>query len=273
MFLSLFNWLLTNYISFFILSCLFLFILSFSIFIIQSFSNFSKNSVLSLIQSNSITISIFMFYLFLFLTVLLHIYTLFIFTQYMTIATNESLTAYDYLSFEGLNLTLSLDPLSLLFIILLTFLIPVCMIIYGTTTCLFLWEKESVLLIYGSGIYNSTYSPVNNTFFGVLLLLISLEWVLFNLFTVINYFSFYIFFELSLIPTYLLIALLGVRINKIKAAYYLLFYTLLGSFFLLSHYFILYTFLELQILRAFQFLFNQVMFYIFMLFIFFCFLL
>jgi NADH-quinone oxidoreductase subunit M len=105
----------------------------------------------------------------------------------------------------------------------LTFLTPVCLIIHGITSRLLLWEGGLISL--------NPERIDSSSSVAVILSLLGLEFILFNLFTVTSYLSFYIFFELSLVPTYLLIAILGARVNKIKAAFYLLFYTLLGSLF------------------------------------------
>ncbi len=57
--------------------------------------------------------------------------------------------------------------------------------------------------------------------------------ILFLLFSTLNLFFFYIFFEAVLIPMYFLIGFFGSRERKIRAAYLFFFYTLLGSLCLL----------------------------------------
>jgi len=56
---------------------------------------------------------------------------------------------------------------------------------------------------------------------------------LLHTFTSINLLLFYIFFEISLVPMFLLILLWGSRQRKVHAAYLFFFYTAVGSFFLL----------------------------------------
>jgi NADH-ubiquinone oxidoreductase chain 4 len=51
-------------------------------------------------------------------------------------------------------------------------------------------------------------------------------------FLVLNIFLFYIFFESTLIPLFILIGMYGSN-NKVRASFYLFLYTLLGSLFLL----------------------------------------
>jgi NADH-ubiquinone oxidoreductase chain 4 len=59
-----------------------------------------------------------------------------------------------------------------------------------------------------------------------------LEILLLLVFLILNIFLFYIFFESTLIPLFLLIGIYGSN-NKIRASFYLFLYTLTGSLFLL----------------------------------------
>lgn len=69
----------------------------------------------------------------------------------------------------------------------------------------------------------------NNYFIGFLILILILILSLYLTFSSINLFIFYIFFELSLIPTLILIIGWGYQPERIEAGLYLLFYTLLIS--------------------------------------------
>ena len=60
-----------------------------------------------------------------------------------------------------------------------------------------------------------------------------LECFLLNIFTILDLFLFYIFFESILIPMFLLIVVWGSRNRKIKAALYFFIYTLVGSLLML----------------------------------------
>lgn len=52
--------------------------------------------------------------------------------------------------------------------------------------------------------------------------------------------GFYIFFEIILIPMFLIIGIWGSREEKVKAAYYFFFYTLVGSLLMLLSIFKIY---------------------------------
>ncbi len=112
-------------------------------------------------------------------------------------------------------LTFMVDGVSLLFILLVLFVFPIC---------LFTLNYYSLLL---------------NRFFFFLLLVV-LELFLICVFLFSNLLAFYIFFEATLIPMFLLIGYFGSRFRKIKAAYYLFFYTFIGSVFMLLGLFSLY---------------------------------
>src|SRR6185503_5825037 len=58
-----------------------------------------------------------------------------------------------------------------------------------------------------------------------------MEMILIGVFLVFDFLFFYLFFEISLIPMFLLIGSWGTNPRKTKAAYYLFLYTLFGSLF------------------------------------------
>jgi NADH:ubiquinone oxidoreductase subunit 4 (subunit M) len=66
-----------------------------------------------------------------------------------------------------------------------------------------------------------------------MILLLITEFLLINVFIVLDLFFFYIFFEGVLIPMFLIIGLWGSRQRKIHAAYQFFFFTLLGSIIML----------------------------------------
>ena len=109
--------------------------------------------------------------------------------------------------FESINFycNLGLDGLSILFFVLSSFLI---------FFCIFFCINEKLFKFYS----------LNLLFIELLLLLV---------FSSLDIFLFYVFFEAILIPMYLMIGVLGTRERKIRAAYLLMFYTLFGSLFLL----------------------------------------
>lgn len=101
--------------------------------------------------------------------------------------------------FNGIN------SFHLFFLLLTTFLFPIILLIRD---------------------YNKSSELEWNILFIILLLLIII-------FTTSNLFLFYISFELSLIPLFIIIILYGSRYKKIEAAYKLFIYTFLGSLYLL----------------------------------------
>jgi len=119
------------------------------------------------------------------------------------------------LGFEFINFyfTLGLDGLSVLFFILSCFLI---------FFCAFFCVNDIYLKFY----------TINLFILEILLLLV---------FSSLDIFLFYVFFEAILIPMFLMIGVLGSRERKIRAAYLLMFYTLFGSLFLLLGLLYIYT--------------------------------
>ena len=109
-----------------------------------------------------------------------------------------------WLSNFNIYYSVGLDGISIFFIILTTFLIPICILI-------------------------SWYS-INFRFKEFLILLFFIELMLINLFSTLDLFFFYIFFESILIPIFLIIGIWGSRQRKIHAAYQLFFYTLVRVF-------------------------------------------
>lgn len=99
--------------------------------------------------------------------------------------------------------TAGIDGISLFFLILTTFLIMVC-----------------VLISWGS---------INYRLKEYLVSFLLLEFLLIQVFSVLDLFLFYIFFESVLMPMFLIIGIWGSRERKIRAAYQFFLYTLVGS--------------------------------------------
>lgn len=102
---------------------------------------------------------------------------------------------------------LGVDGLSLFFVVLTTFLMPLCVLVNWTSL------RQGV----------KSY----------LVALLVLELLLLLVFTVQDVLVFYIFFESVLIPMFLIIGVWGARARRIRAAYQFFLYTLLGSVFML----------------------------------------
>jgi len=118
----------------------------------------------------------------------------------------QSIVTYN-IGFSFLNFTFScgFDGISLFFFWLTSFLIFLCI--------LFIWNEKNF----------KTY----------VLNLLVIEVLLFFVFSILDLFLFYIFFEAILIPMYLIIGVWGSRERKIRAIYFLFFYTLFGSLLML----------------------------------------
>lgn len=120
----------------------------------------------------------------------------------------------NWMPLSGTTFTIGIDGISLLFILLTTLLIPICVL--------------------------SSWKSVKHLTKEFLISLLVLETLLIVVFIVLDIISFYIFFESTLIPMILIITVWGSRKEKIQAAYYLFIYTLAGSVLMLLGIFYLY---------------------------------
>lgn len=109
--------------------------------------------------------------------------------------------------FDNKIISFGIDGISINYILLTTLLFPICILAS--------WDYIKFLR-------KEFYSS-----------LIILEFLLIGVFTILDLFGFYIFFEAVLIPMYLIIGIWGAREIKITAAYYFFFYTLVGSLLML----------------------------------------
>lgn len=118
----------------------------------------------------------------------------------------QHLVEYNFgLKILNINFFFGLDGISIYFFVLTALLIFLCILFSWDS--LFLKEYVVNLLI--------------------------LELLLLLVFSVLDLFLFYVFFEAILIPMFFLIGFLGSRARKIRAAYLLFFYTLFGSLLML----------------------------------------
>ena len=113
----------------------------------------------------------------------------------------------------GIYYYLGIDGISLSFILLTTFLIPICIIAS--------WKSITEHINY------------------YIISFLMIEFFLIGLFSSLDLFIFYIFFEGSLIPLFLIIGIWGGK-NRIYAAYKFFLYTLFGSLFMLLGILVLY---------------------------------
>lgn len=117
-------------------------------------------------------------------------------------------STYNLSLFSNLNYTIGLDGISVFFVILSTFLINICILISWNSPSFFLKEYMICFLF--------------------------LEFCLIQVFSVLDVFLFYIFFESVLIPMFLIIGIWGSRERKVRAAFQFFLYTLVGSLFMLG---------------------------------------
>jgi proton-translocating NADH-quinone oxidoreductase chain M len=151
---------------------------------------------------------------------------IFILSIYILLLYSYSISVCDYSWFEfkyyseiivhlfNIKYILGIDGISLLLIVLTTLLIPICLLVNITV--------------------------INYRFKEYVLILIFLEILLLNTFSVLNLLFFYIFFESVLIPMFLIIGIWGSRQRKIHAAYQFFLYTFFGSIFMLVSILIIY---------------------------------
>ena len=108
-----------------------------------------------------------------------------------------------WLPFLNMNVYIGIDGISLFFIILTTFLVPVCLLVGWTNITKHVKEYCIAFLI--------------------------LETCMLAVFCMLYLLLFYVFFESVLLPMFLIIGVWGSRERKIRAAYQFFLYTLIGS--------------------------------------------
>lgn len=109
----------------------------------------------------------------------------------------------NWLPHYSIQLVMGLDGISLFFVILTTFLVPICLLVGWN------YSKEYIIAF------------------------LVLESFMLAVFCILDLLLFYVFFESVLIPMFIIIGVWGSRERKIQAAYQFFLYTLLGSVFML----------------------------------------
>lgn len=137
----------------------------------------------------------------------------FLLTLYITIFFKPKLNTFQFvtknlwLNTLNINLNLGIDGISILFVILTTLLITLCLLI--------------------------SWGSIKLNLKKYLIFFLIMESFLIGVFCVLDLLLFYIFFESVLIPMFLIIGIWGSRERKIRAAYFFFLYTLLGSILML----------------------------------------
>lgn len=121
-------------------------------------------------------------------------------------STNQFQFVQEYHQISYLDLYLGVDGLSIYFILLTTIIIPISLL--------------------------SNWKSISKDVESYVIIILLLETLLLAVFLVLDILLFYIFFESTLPPLFILIGIFGSD-NRVKASFYLFLYTLLGSLFLL----------------------------------------
>ena len=119
----------------------------------------------------------------------------------------QFVTQFNWFEFLNMQWYIGIDGISLFFIILNTFLVPVCLLI--------------------------SWSSITHLVKEFLVAFLFLETFMIAVFCMLDLVLFYVFFESVLIPMFLIIGIWGSRERKIRAAYQFFLYTLIGSLFML----------------------------------------
>ena len=135
------------------------------------------------------------------ITFFISIFLLFLFDK-STLAF-QGLHEIQWLNFFNLNFSIGIDGISLFFILLTTFLFPICIL------CSYNYIKFNFKLFY-----------IN---------FLIMESILLLVFSCLDIVFFYVFFEAVLIPMYLILGFFGSRERKILASYMFFIYTFVGS--------------------------------------------
>lgn len=112
-----------------------------------------------------------------------------------------------WLPILNFNLTLGIDGISLFFLLLTTLLIPLCLL--------------------------ASWNSISFNVKEFLIAFLILDFLLIGCFCVLDILFFYVLFESTLIPMFLIIGIWGSRERKILASYYFFLYTLFGSILML----------------------------------------
>ena len=154
-------------------------------------------------------------------------------------------TKFDYFSFGSFSI--GLDGISIFFFCLTCFIISTCI--------LYIWD----------------YSSDKNLNFNFICIFL-IEYFLLNAFLTFDFFFFFIYFEASVIPMFLIIVFGGSRTRKVKAAFYLIIYATISSFFFIFSLILIWSnvgSLNLILLRNFNLDYNlQILLWIFLFFAF-----
>nr|YP_009047427.1 NADH dehydrogenase subunit 4 [Ulota hutchinsiae]YP_009047626.1 NADH dehydrogenase subunit 4 [Orthotrichum stellatum]YP_009115192.1 NADH dehydrogenase subunit 4 [Lewinskya speciosa]YP_009231584.1 NADH dehydrogenase subunit 4 [Orthotrichum macrocephalum]YP_009231624.1 NADH dehydrogenase subunit 4 [Orthotrichum diaphanum]YP_009307234.1 NADH dehydrogenase subunit 4 [Orthotrichum bicolor]YP_009307274.1 NADH dehydrogenase subunit 4 [Orthotrichum callistomum]YP_009307314.1 NADH dehydrogenase sub len=136
------------------------------------------------------------------------LYSLFFWIQFdNSTAKFQFVETIRWLPYSNINFYIGIDGISLFFVVLTTFLIPICILVGWSSIKSYKKEYMIAFLI--------------------------CESFMIAVFCMADLLLFYVFFESVLIPMFIIIGVWGSRQRKIQAAYQFFLYTLLGSVFML----------------------------------------
>ena len=139
-------------------------------------------------------------------TSLLNLIISFVIFIFFNFSSNNFQFVQEHYNIGYYDLYLGVDGLSIYFVLLTTIIMPIALV--------------------------SNWNSIKQNIKSYLIIMLLLESLLLGVFLVLDMLLFYIFFESTLPPLFLLIGLYGSS-NKVRASYYIFLYTLWGSLFLL----------------------------------------
>ncbi len=130
---------------------------------------------------------------------------------WLTLGFDKSQAGYQFVEkatwFAGASYHMGVDGISILFVLLTAFLLPLCIV--------------------------ASWSSIKERVVEYMIAFLVLETLVIGVFTSLDLFLFYIFFEGGLVPMFLIIGIWGGK-NRVYAAYKFFLYTLLGSILMLG---------------------------------------
>lgn len=154
---------------------------------------------------------------------LISIFILF-FILFLYFFLNNNLTDFQFresINILGINIILGIDGITISLLLIIGIIMPII---------LFLKEKSY-------SIPGTSFKRENIEITRIVLIL---EMILISVFLVLDILYFFIFFEIILIPMFLLVGKFGSKTNRIEAAYRFLIYTMIGSLMMLISIIIIY---------------------------------
>lgn len=139
-------------------------------------------------------------------TTILNFFVSLVFFLFYHFSTNQYQFVQEYYHINSFDLYLGLDGMSIYFVLLTTMIMPVSLL--------------------------SNWNSISQNIKSYVIIILLLETLLLAVFLVLDILLFYVFFESTLPPLFLLIGIFGSN-NRVRASFYLFLYTLLGSLFLL----------------------------------------